>query len=199
MDYTDLTRVRRALGADEHADDQALAGYITTASRMFDLLCTNAPDSADYFTTKTVIGERLRGRIDKDGILHAYPHTARLVTLVAVSGRSTILEDWRTATTIDVDGQNGVLAWGGLSYPYYGSDEVQVTVSYTGGLGGTVDDLPADLVNAVTVLAIRLYREAKSGLADVIGVAELGILQYTKAIPTEVQLIISKYQRVTGW
>ena len=75
---------------------------------------------------------------------------------------------------------------------------VRTKMSYIGGYGATLGELPPDLVEAATVLAVRLYREVKSGLTDTIGVAELGMLAYTKAWPVRVTEMLQPWKRVRG-
>jgi hypothetical protein len=77
-----------------------------------------------------------------------------------------------------------------------------VTISYNGGLGTLSDSaytIPDDLVDVTTLLAIRFYREAESGLTDAIGVAELAQMVYTKAWPTRVIEMLQPYKRFVGW
>jgi len=69
---------------------------------------------------------------------------------------------------------------------------VQVKISFTGGF----NPLPDDLVNAATLLTIRFYKEVKTGLSDSIGIAELGMLQYTKAFPERLAAMLKPYRRI---
>ena len=114
----------------------------------------------------------------------------------------------------------------GPAFPYsWGSQpsKCQVTISYTGGLGNCVSDadamvtplscatggayvaptlttgLPPDLVELVTLLAARYYREAEGSLSDVIGVAELSTLVYTKAWPIRLVEQMQPFMRKVGW
>jgi hypothetical protein len=86
-----------------------------------------------------------------------------------------------------------------LSMPNVKSRKCRVVLSYNGGLGATLADLPRDMVEAVTILAIRFYREAESGLADQMGMAEFGTTSYTKAWPVRITQVIKKYKRQAGW
>lgn len=69
----------------------------------------------------------------------------------------------------------------------------QITVDYSGGYM----TLPADLANAVTILAARLYKIRDSGYSDVIGNNDLGVFQYKKPIPADVATVIRRYRRWT--
>ena len=57
------------------------------------------------------------------------------------------------------------------------------------------------ITTAATVQAIRLYKEARSGLGDSIGVAELATMVYTKAFPQRVTetLNVGNYARIAPW
>jgi len=195
MDYTDLARVKRALGNTETGDDTLLGELITRASRAIDRKCCNAR-ADDYFAMAAVAGETLRNaQVDARGNLLCWPHKPVVTSIAALSYRSSPLSSWSDVNldVVEVEGCR-VTAW--LKLP---RQKLTVLVSYTGGLGATVDDLPADLVEAATVLTVRFYREVKSGLTDTIGVAELGTLQYTKAWPSRVLDMLRPYMRVEPW
>jgi hypothetical protein len=49
------------------------------------------------------------------------------------------------------------------------------------------------------VLAARFYKEAQGGLTDSVGVAELGMIMYTKALPVRFTEMLTKYLRVQPW
>jgi hypothetical protein len=74
-----------------------------------------------------------------------------------------------------------------------------VQISYTGGYADTFDNLPADLVEAATVLAARYYREAEGGLTDAMGIVEIGQLVYTKALPARVADMLKPFKRKIPW
>ena len=74
-----------------------------------------------------------------------------------------------------------------------------VTISYTGGMGASVDALDPNIVDATTVLAIRKYKEERSGMSDVVGVVELGTVSYSKGVPASVERDLAPFKRVTPW
>ena len=49
------------------------------------------------------------------------------------------------------------------------------------------------------MLALRYWKEAHAGMGDSVGVAELGKLVYTKAIPDEVLRILGPYSWTVPW
>ena len=77
--------------------------------------------------------------------------------------------------------------------------KVFVLLDYAGGLAATTTDLPDDLQEVATMLSIRYYREAESGLQDSISVAELTQLVYTKAWPVRALDLLRPYMRRTAW
>jgi hypothetical protein len=77
--------------------------------------------------------------------------------------------------------------------------KVQIQMTYTGGIALTTADLPADVQEDVRVMAIRIYRENKTGLTDSMGVAELGTATYTKAMPERLRDWTKSYKRVVPW
>lgn len=199
MDYTDLGRVKQALGASESADDDLLNRVIADASREIDRRCTGAsgPDVVDYFLHETVTDEICRAVVDVDGSILAYPHKPYVSSVTAFAYRTNPRSSWVSAPAdyIVIDAAT-VVAWVGLAERPH---NMQVKLSYAGGFADRVDDLPADLVQACTTLAIRFYREMRTGLSDSIGVAELGTIIYTKAIPVRVAESLRQYQRISPW
>lgn len=97
-------------------------------------------------------------------------------------------ESWRELDPAKADTFKMSVSWNGVD----GRGKVQVKLSCIGGFL----TLPDDLVNAATLLSVRLYKEVKSGLSDSIGVAELGMLQYTKAFPERMVAMLKPYKRI---
>lgn len=208
MDYTWLANVKAIMGANETAQDTLLAAKISEASRAIDRLVTGREDVADYFTSESVTDEILSSPknpiIDSTGRLICWPHKPIITAVTALAWRANPLEGWKNVDLpyMMVAGGRAVKVW-----QSFDQEECQVKLSYTGGLGtltvdsgGTVTNtLPLDLVELATVLAIRFYREAMSGLTDSIGIAELGTLVYTKALPVRVQESLSRFTRNMPW
>lgn len=195
MDYTDLTTVKEALGATESANDMLLARVITAASRMIDRYCAGTR-ATDYFAGAVVADEIGSGVVARDGQLYVFPLKPIVGQVLSLSYRHGAGQPWNEVDTSDVI-INDYQVIVGLSEAIP-RGVVHTKVSYTGGYGATVADLPPDLVEAATVLAVRLYREVKSGLTDTIGVAELGTLAYTKAWPVRVTEMLQPWKRVRG-
>jgi len=199
MDYTTVTRVKQALKIDGSGGDALLATLVTAASRAIDRHCTGIgdPSSDDYFLQETVTDELLRAPVGADGRLSISPHKPTIDSVSAISYRFRPDEDWESVdVTLEIVIDNArVLAF---------VDELQrgkafVKISYTGGFATDAASLPADLVEAATTLTARYYREDESGLTDAIGVAEIGELRYTEALPIGVRRKLQPFVRVVPW
>jgi hypothetical protein len=214
MDYTWLAQVKADAKISETTDDALLATKISQASREIDRLVAGQEDAADYFALGTVTDEILNSYrnpiVSQSGILEFYPHKAIIKSLTALSVRATPLEAWQPVNTqyCDIVRGRSVRVYGGN----YDPDAIQVKISYSGGLGtitsttaGTpsvttvTNTLPMDLVELATLLTIRLYREAMGGMSDAIGIAELGTILYSKALPVRAELFITAFTRTFPW
>lgn len=199
MDYTSTALVKLAITATENADDTLFGSLVTAASRTIDRKMTGAPgnDASDYFEIEDVADEEIVGLVDVDGTLKCWPRKASVNSVSAMAYRTSPLMDWQSVTVADyVEIEKGaVRAYLALNR----GTQYRVKISYNGGLSGDLDGLPADLVEAATVLVARFYHEAKSQLADSIGIAELGTLMYTKAWPVRVVAMLEPFKRVVPW
>jgi hypothetical protein len=193
MDYTTTAYVKASLGGTLTGSDTLLARYVTAASRSIDRHCSGQVYTDDYFLQASVANELITGHVDINGSIVCQPRKAKVTAVSAFSYRSSPLYDWTTFDVNDItlDGYT-VTAWAGLAT----RGKLFVKISYTGGLATVVTSLPGDLVEAATILAIRMYEEAKSGMGDVIGVSEMGQVFYSKAMPQRVALLLQPYRRV---
>jgi hypothetical protein len=199
MDYTTLTRVKLEANINETNDDNRLEAIITSASRAIDRKVTGVKnsDSDDYFTLEDVTDETLTARIDSNGNIIAYPHKVQVNSVSAMSWKLKPQDPWQAISTgvIDASGLK-VEAFTGLSNQ---PSRVFVKISYNGGLADTPNELPDDFVEIATLLTIRYWKEDQSGLTDSIGIAELGQLIYTKALPARFVDMLQFYMRVVPW
>lgn len=188
-DYVSLADVKLALGAVETADDTLLNSLITEASRIVDRHCAGAVNSDNYFARETLINQTVKGLVSADGKLYCFPLKPAVESVSALFYRASPRETWLdlSAEYAEIDVYS-VSIWGVPP----GRGNAQVLISYIGGFAA----IPADVKNAVTLLSIRVYREIKSGVTDSIGVADLGTLQYTKALPVRVVELLKPYKRV---
>lgn len=200
MDYTDVERVKAEMQSNKSTQDALLGTLITTASRAIDRKCTGVsdPDAVDYFKSESKSGEQLNGIISNFGNILAYPHKPYISAVTSFEYRTRPFDPWEAVdiSRIQIDGKRVE------AYPLTVkrvSTRCSVRISYTGGLAEETFDLPADLVEAATVLTIRYYKEAETGLSDAIGVAELATMVYTKAIPVRVLDMLQPYIRTVGW
>ena len=199
MDYTTLADVKSAMDSKETVADAVLADYITKASRYLDQLCTSQPNVADYFKAETIIDEVLtNGVVDFSGRLTVFPHKPVVTAVTAIAYRYSLRNPWVVGDpTLVQPMQEMVIYEGALT----SADMIYTKITYTGGLGATVTDLPKAFVDLATVMTVRLFKEARSGLGDSIGVAELGMMVYTKAFPQRVldMLNVANYARIAPW
>jgi len=197
MDYTTLAKMKEAMDSQETTQDPILADYITRASRLIDLLITGVPGASDYFSLATVTDQILsNGCIDYTGRITVYPHKYPVVSVSAMSYRYSLRDTWKTANVDHTAVEGEAVVYDGAVFP---SDRVYVRISYSGGFSATPGGLPQDLLELATLMSVRLFKEARSGLGDAIGVAELGTMVYTKALPVRAVEIIRHYERIAPW
>lgn len=201
-EYTTIARVKEEMHikSGSSVDDGLLTLLVTAASRAWDRKCTGVVDAEDYFISGSVTNERLSGQINYNGkSIICYPHKPIITSVSSFTYQATIVDEVKTVavTRIECDGPKVV------AYPEDMPEDFparcRVTISYVGGLATSGSGLPADMIEAVTILAARFYREAETGLADQIGVAELGTNIYTKAWPIRVNDLAQIYMRRVGW
>lgn len=197
MNYTTLAKVRVALTAESLADDAVIAVKITEASRAIDRLCA-APDN--YFMAEIVTGELCNGLVAPDSVICCWPKKVIVNSVSSFEYRLSPKEPWQAvdAEATQISNQRQVSAWGEA----VARGRCQIRITYNGGYGSesgspsTITGLPEDVINAATVLAVRFYKEEKTGLSDAIGVADLGTMQYTKAMPVRVVEMLKSYKRI---
>jgi hypothetical protein len=199
MDYTTIDYVKQSLHIKEDTDDALLSRLVTAASRTLDLLCGRSNKATDYFTLEDVVGEVLTGRVSAQGHLLCWPHKAIVNSVSALAYRARPQDSWQIVdpTTIAVSRMITVEAWQTMFYRPQAGYFVQI--SYNGGYSASAATLPADFVEVATLLAGRYYKEAETGMTDAMGIAELGMLTYTKALPQRVKEMIKNYQRTVPW
>ena len=201
MDYVTLERVKAEARITLNTDDTLLAQMITSASRALDRRCTGVSDASahDYFKLEAKTAERLSGQVNVDGEIICYPHKPVINSVEAFSYQLNITATLKTVdlARVDTDGTKIIAYPTNLYFDY--PSRCRVTTSYTGGFSGSAASLPEDLQEICALLAIRFYRESETGLSDVIGVPELGILQYTKAWPSRVESQLDTFIRRQGW
>lgn len=197
MDYTTVDLVKEALRISESGDDTLLARVVTAASRSVDRYCTGTGfDSDDYFALGTVTHEILSGYVDLEGRLIVWPRKPLINSVSSMEYRRTPLEAWVLVDSDRIEvSLSKVTTWVDIN----DRKPRAVRLTYVGGLAAEVGGLPADLVEAVTLLAARYYKEAEASLSDAIGVPELGTLMFTKAMPIRVFKLLEPYKRVVGW
>lgn len=199
MDYTTLELVKQAMKSTETYQDSTLQFYISAASRYIDNLCTSQPNVADYFKLEAITDEVLSNAVvDYMGILTVFPHKPRFASIQSLSYRYSMRSAYQSCDTSWISLEGEMVRWEG-NLP--SGTAPQVKISYTGGFAATPEALPKSFQDIATTMTIRLFKEARSGLSDAIGVSELGLLVYTKAFPTRVleTLQIGEFMRIAPW
>ena len=198
MDYTTIANVKAALHIAKSTDDALLARLVTAASRSMDTMCARSVNAENYFMLEDVVDEQLVGKVDAQGHLTCWPHKALVTSVSALAYRPNPLQAWTDfdPANVVVTRSHTVEAWTMLPRPTRG---YFVKISYTGGFSASPATLPEDFVELVTLLAGRYYREEETGMSDVMGVAELGTLTYTKAVPQRVKEGIKPWVRLVPW
>ena len=144
-------------------------------------------DVANEYLTNGVIG---------NGSLTVYPHKSVVNSVASLSFKYHLKDAWTIADLASVSPEGDSVYYEGR-LPY--QERVYVQISYNGGLATTQPDLPEDFIDLATMIAVRLYKEARGNYTDAIGIAELGTMIYTKAFPARFLEILPMYQRTTPW
>lgn len=201
MDYTTLLLVKDEIHGLTTGRDALITRLVTAVSRRTDRYCagTNEVDSDNYFQLADVANEVLYCNVQQFEKLLIFPHKPRIVSVSSIMWRGRPDQSWNTvaANQIEVHSPRVYAYIGGSEWDV--PESVMVKISYRGGFGAAQTDLPADLVQHVTVWAARAFKEAATGLTDQIGMDELGIISYVKAIPSTVADGLQPYRRVVLW
>jgi hypothetical protein len=166
-----------------------VSNYVSPASRWFDSVTFN--QSGFGYETVT---EKKSAYIGTDGFI-TIPLSKPMVDI------NDVMDVTFQSTPLDpIDSLDISKAWIEDNYflniatprTYYRKTG-QATVVYSGGY----NPVPDDIVQAVTVMAARFYKERDSGYSDVIASTETGVMQYQKAMPADVKMVVDKYRRWT--
>jgi hypothetical protein len=196
MDYTTTALVKTAMGTSASTDDTQIAKLVTAASRAIDRHLAGAIRSDDYLKSETVSSELGRGIVDSNGVIHYWAHKPVITAVTLFSYAYDPVQALVSVDTTRIRTEGSQV----MAYAYASRGRPFVTISYTGGLATTQAGLPEDVIEAATILGVRYYKEAKSGLSDSIGVAELGMLIYTKTWPIRVLDMLAPYaRRIPTW
>ena len=200
MDYTSLDEVHTAMQGDDTitVQDSILSKYITKASRLMDMLATGVYDysSQDYFTKADVTNEYLTNGVISNGALTIYPHKAVINSVASLSYKYRLKDAYTIADTASISPEVDSVYYEGW-IPY--QERVYVQISYNGGFASDEADLPPAFIDLATMIAVRLYKEARGNYTDAIGIAELGTMIYTKSFPARFLETLPMYQRTVPW
>lgn len=193
MLYATLAQVKLALGTNSTSDDALISQKLEEASRLWDTnpeLCSAYPN---YFLKEDVLNEVIPGQVNTEGMILAFPKKSKINSVSKVEYRRSPRESWIEVDPSFVEIDNIKLK---IYANLFSRGSLTLRISYNGGHSLTPADLPGDIINAVILLTVRLYKEEKTGLSDVIGVAELGTSVYTKALPQRALKHANTYRRM---
>jgi len=203
MDYTTVDNVKREMQIHEDGVDDLLADLVTRASRTLDRLCGRSIQASNYFMKEDVVDEVLTARYNVDRHLLCWPHKVVVNSIKAFAYRRDPRENWYDVdpSIVTVTRMVTTEAWLEDAYLSRLGRGYMVKVSYNGGFDTSCSgaNFPQDFVEIATLLAGRFYREAEGGMNDAMGIAELGTLTYTKALPQRVKETVKNYIRMVPW
>lgn len=157
-------------------------------------------DDLTYYSNvgfnQETITENIRGFVRNDGSILIPAKKPIVQSVSSLTLQNTPMDTPVSVPVgnLDINGYNVTAYLLNTSFaPCSGSREVKVALSYVGGF----TTIPDDIVRSAIVLAARFYKEKDSGFSDVIGNADLGIMQYKKSAPAEVMAMLKNYIRVT--
>lgn len=202
MDYTTLDRVKNEMLKLEVdiPTDTLLGNLVKAVSRAIDRHCTGAlpPGSDNYFEHTTVSSETVRGNLNNEGHMIFVGHKPSVTAFTALNWKLNFTDSWQavSASMLFADGSMIMTAYTGLQLP---PCKVFGQLTYTGGLATKTTDLPSDFMEAATAWTVRFFRENQTGLTDQIGVADIGVLLFTKAMPDRIRQMLQPYVRPVPW
>lgn len=170
----------------------AINKVLASASRMV--------DSITYYENvgfnQETLTETSIGYVQSDGSIYFTAKKPTVQSISSITVKNTAIDTPVSISTgnWDIDGYTVNAYVQNSEYvPPMLSKQVCVTMNYTGGYSS----LPDAIVRAAVVFAARFFKEKDSGFSDMIGNTDLGIMQYKKGVPAEVQALIKPYIRVT--
>jgi hypothetical protein len=200
MNYTDAATIKAAMGGTETGLDTLLDKFAGIASRWVDQIAAQTDDPAcyNYFAQATVFETLTNAKIDQNGHLLIWPHKYSIQSVGSVAYTSNPQAGYVSVDMGSVVVQPHVIeVWQDLRN--LRGLPLLTQISYVGGLGTDLTSLPPVIVDVTTVLAIRKFKEERSGMSDVVGVIELGTVTYTSGVPATVINDLQPFIRHVPW
>lgn len=170
----------------------AITKTLASASRMIDGLTYYENVGFDQ-EAKT---ENLIGIVQNDGSILISAKKPIVQSVTSLTIQNTIMDPTVNipVSQLDINGYFVTAFTQNTNFvPSVSSREVRASLNYVGGY----NPLPDAIVRSAIVFAARFFKEKDSGFADVIGNADLGIMQYKKGVPAEVAALLKPYIRYT--
>lgn len=169
-----------------------MAQLVTAVSRAIDGYCEQ------QFSRETYTLQRLRGVVDRYGVLTAYPPVPTMATPTVAeyrTGSTTVWSSLDSATIDIIERPTGSeVRWMG-DYSTLRFDRIDVRLSYVGGYASP-DDMPADLVWAAAALSWLTFQR-RSAPMDTTAMPELGIVVRPGIWPDDIKALLNRYKKVT--
>lgn len=169
-----------------------MARIVTAVSRKIDGYCEQ------YFSRDSYVDQRLRGVVDRAGVLLARPPVPTLALPTAASYRVGTSSTWLALDlrTIDIVGSlSGALVRFLADYHALRFDTIDIKLSYVGGYVSAAA-MPDDLVDAAIALSWLSYQR-RSAPMDTTAMPELGIVIRPGAWPDDIRMTLNRYRKVT--
>lgn len=191
MLYSTLEQLKATLdikAADGDPADDLLLMAIDYGSRLLDLMVAG-PNGQDFFAETSFTDAILSGILAADSSLQAWPRLYPITAVTAMAWRYNPLGEWQPLTSFEVVDKKKLVGWGAIGEV----GRVSVRASFAGG-GADITDLPPGVNEVANLLSARIYREYGTQLTDAMGIAELGTLVYTSALPARAVNTIKFYK-----
>lgn len=180
-------------GTDPINEAAVMAEVVTAASRAIDRYCHQS------FSTETYTDQRLRARIDQDGVLTCYPPVPTLTTPTAAAYRVGNALTWTALdlSSIDIETHphGSVVRFLTPNLVAYRTQRSYVQLSYTGGYANRAA-LPDDLAWAARAVAWYEYQRRSAPL-DQTAMPSMGIVVIPGDWPRHITSKLTDYVKVT--
>jgi hypothetical protein len=168
-----------------------MAQLVTGMSRALDQYCNQA------FSVATYTAQVLRGIVDLDGVLTAWPAVPTISSITAAAFRVGNSAAWQELTASDLDieehGFGCEVRLLGRDLSSYRGGRIQVRLSYTGGWAN-LSAVPSDFEWATRALCWWAYQK-RSAPIDKTAYPDMGMVVVPSNWPTHLKQMFRNYVR----
>lgn len=184
--------------AGNSVDPVNQAGYmesiiVPAVSRAIDTYC------CQFFSAETYTDTVLRGVVDKDGVLTAYPPVPTMAEPTIAEYRAGNSANYLSiGGTVDVEEKKSgcILRWLGADYSAIRFGRIQVRATFTGGYAD-VNALPADLRLAAIGLCWYEFKRRET-VTDRTAIPELGMVIIPGTWPANYRRTLDHFRKVVA-